>query len=824
MAKIVCNICDASFDDEGLDKCPVCGSELSKNDEPILKEESALIGDNAPEANEIFAEEVVAEAPVTKEEIVDEDVNTETDEELKPTGEFEYSAPFGEAPAYDEDVATEIYAEAIRMMESVTQDTPYIVFKKIADKLETIKGYKNADDLRKVCLDKAEMLCKESFYKEALSLESSSSRDDVERAILVFSRVLDYKDAREHIALCNEKLELLGDRNGGNAFDGSFAVKEKKVKEKKAKEKKPILDLKLKFDNKAILAAIISGAVALVVAIALLTVFLIVPSIKYGNATNLLERGKYSEAYSAYGELNEFRDSKERMEVIVILYAMELGAYDDAGEEMINTAIEELLATDHDVVVVYDHGYGDKKESVELSHDEKFTGIAAVTREGYKFVDYKLGDFGFEDGKANITVKAVWDGDYTVTVDLDGGEKKDANGDKINYPSEYSVDDEADIVFVNPTKVGYTFVGWSGSDITGTTMELKLPKGSYGDKEYKANWTANEYKLTYDANEGNVSVKNATVVFGSDYVMPIPTRTGYTFLGWADESGNIVEQEEAWSVASDLNLKALWEYQVYTITYSGAEKGVENPNSSTFIIGSPTIKLKTPKRDGYTFKGWYSDSKYSNKITQIDTSVLDDVTVYAKWEIIKYTVVYESEGTIAKKYLTFTVEDLPFKLPVDDGDNDFKAWVDEDYNEIAKIDRVGDVVIRAKYYDSSSKTYYVKDTDGYVVYEYNGSDATVDLSKKYNGKYIVGICDDAFTNSNKLTKVILGSHITFIGDSAFEGCSKLDTVTIPLSVTVIGKNAFYDCDSDLVIKCDATEKPSGWDKKWYGDSEYEFAD
>lgn len=812
MAKIVCDICDASFDDEGLDKCPVCGSELPKNDEPIT-EESALVADEEVE---------VEEAPIEEPAVEEENVDTQADEELKPTGEFEYSAPFSEAPELDEDVAAGIYDETVRMMESVTAETPYIVFKKIADKLESISGYKNSDDLRKVCLEKAEILRKEGLYKTAVTLESSSDTRDVEKAILTFVKIIDYKDSREHITLCNEKLELLGDQSVEAEIIPVPVVKEKKIKEKKIKVAKP------KAEGKKIpLAAIISGAVALVVAIALLTIFLIVPTIKYGNATNLLERGKYNEAYSAFGEIDEFRNSKERMEVIVVLYAMEKGSSEDASEEEINDIISSIHAEDHDVVVTYNYGFkvdgSYKTEVSELSYKDEFSGIVKLTREGYEFVKYEIEDFGFKDGKVNLKLKATWDGDYSIKVDLDGGVNKGSNGKEIEYPDEYSFADAEDIVFVNPTRDGYTFAGWSGSDITGMTMELKLQKGSFGDKEYKANWTANEYNVTYDANGGSVSVTGAKVLYGSDYVMPIPEKTGYTFKGWADPNGKIIEQTDAWSVANDVALKAVWEYEVYHITYNGVGSEDENPNSATFIIGSSNIKLKTPKRDGYTFKGWYSDAKFSTKITQIDTSVLQDVTIYAKWEIVTYNIVYEAEGTIAKKYLTFTVEDLPFKLPADDGEDDFKCWVDEEYKEISKIETVGDVIIRAKYYDSNNKINYIKEEDGYVVYSYSGTATKVDLSKKYNGSYIVGIFDGAFENATKLTEVVIGPSVKFIGASAFEGCTKLDTVTIPESVERIGKNAFLDCDSDLVIDCLASSKPSGWDKKWYGDSDYEFA-
>ena len=69
----------------------------------------------------------------------------------------------------------------------------------------------------------------------------------------------------------------------------------------------------------------------------------------------------------------------------------------------------------------------------------------------------------------------------------------------------------------------------------------------------------------------------------------------------------------------------------YSITYNlnGGTNNKENPTSYTKT--TPTITLRNPNKTGYTFSGWYSDSKFTNKVTTINTGSTGNKTLYAKW-------------------------------------------------------------------------------------------------------------------------------------------------------------------------------------------------
>ena len=57
-----------------------------------------------------------------------------------------------------------------------------------------------------------------------------------------------------------------------------------------------------------------------------------------------------------------------------------------------------------------------------------------------------------------------------------------------------------DLRAVNPSRDGYTFVGWSGTGINGRVTNLVIGKGSTGNRAYTANWekiTGVSYKVRH---------------------------------------------------------------------------------------------------------------------------------------------------------------------------------------------------------------------------------------------------------------------------------------------------------------------------------------
>lgn len=78
----------------------------------------------------------------------------------------------------------------------------------------------------------------------------------------------------------------------------------------------------------------------------------------------------------------------------------------------------------------------------------------------------------------DVTVDAV----YTLSYSLNGGSIAGGN------PSKYTAKSD-EFTLVNPTRTGYVFTGWTGTDLNGATMTVTIPTGSTGNRSYSATWT-----------------------------------------------------------------------------------------------------------------------------------------------------------------------------------------------------------------------------------------------------------------------------------------------------------------------------------------------
>lgn len=141
--------------------------------------------------------------------------------------------------------------------------------------------------------------------------------------------------------------------------------------------------------------------------------------------------------------------------------------------------------------------------------------------------------------------------DYSITYNLDGGEAPITN-----YTEYTSGTDEFELT--NPTKEGYTFVGWTGSsysrfmeqDYYLPKMEVKINKTDCGNKTYTANWVPNSYLVSFNSNGGAGTMSEQYFIY-DDVPQPLLKnefkRTGYVFAGWntkADGTGIAYNDEE----------------------------------------------------------------------------------------------------------------------------------------------------------------------------------------------------------------------------------------------------------------------------------------
>ncbi len=222
-----------------------------------------------------------------------------------------------------------------------------------------------------------------------------------------------------------------------------------------------------------------------------------------------------------------------------------------------------------------------------------------------------------------------------------------------------------------PERPGYTFDGWytDNGSFANQFTERKVPEN--GAKLY-AKWLVNKYTLTFHVNGGNeLEASEATkeIAFDSVYgELPIPTKTGFGFVGWFTESegGVQVKATDMYKVAGDVTLYAQW-------------KELKDIPTSVFDFGeyeTYIYKTKTNRTPDYVFTAedgeTYTEAEFTFKYKiQGESDYIEglplhggtyDVLVsrpadndYAKFEYL-YT------GVLIIEYISFDVEACWYKV------------------------------------------------------------------------------------------------------------------------------------------------------------------
>ena len=139
----------------------------------------------------------------------------------------------------------------------------------------------------------------------------------------------------------------------------------------------------------------------------------------------------------------------------------------------------------------------------------------------------------------------------------------------------------------------------------------------------------------------------------------------------------------------------------------GGTNAPENPPSYNV-----ETTLKAPTKDKYDFKGWYKDGEFTTQVTEIPQGSTGNITLYAKWEPVSYTITYELDGgtNVPENPASYNVETetITLKAPTKDK-YDFKGWYKdgEFTDEITEITQgsTGDITLYAKWLENYTITY-----------------------------------------------------------------------------------------------------------------------
>ena len=175
----------------------------------------------------------------------------------------------------------------------------------------------------------------------------------------------------------------------------------------------------------------------------------------------------------------------------------------------LNGAALKATWTPNQYTITFDSDGGSDVASITADYKSTVTKPADPTKEGYTFAGWSP-EFPETMPLNGAVLKATWTPiTYSISYNLDGGslEQGDTN------PEEYTIESEA-ITLKNPTKEGFEFTGWTGTDLTQATMTVTIAKGSIGNRTYTATWTpASGIRAIFrDSKTVNVYTVNGTLV------------------------------------------------------------------------------------------------------------------------------------------------------------------------------------------------------------------------------------------------------------------------------------------------------------------------
>lgn len=218
--------------------------------------------------------------------------------------------------------------------------------------------------------------------------------------------------------------------------------------------------------------------------------------------------------------------------------------------------------------ITYDTQGGSAVPSVNFLHPETITLPPAPTQTGYTFNGWFLNSTGgtalgatyATTSAANFTIYAQWTiNSYTITYDGNSntGGSAPASSSK-NYNETYTV-----LTFGTLAKNGYSFTNWNTTfdGVGGTAYNPGDTFTVTANVTLFAQWSAGSITVTYDSQGGNSFPNDSTTTGGTLSTSPgTPTRSGYTFNGWFENStgGTAITFPYLHGRTSNFTLYAQW--------------------------------------------------------------------------------------------------------------------------------------------------------------------------------------------------------------------------------------------------------------------------
>nr|WP_122012965.1 InlB B-repeat-containing protein [Maliibacterium massiliense] len=264
------------------------------------------------------------------------------------------------------------------------------------------------------------------------------------------------------------------------------------------------------------------------------------------------------------------------------------------------------------------------------------------TRDHYTFNGWKddLGATVRESASytinGDVVLTAQWNAvAYNITY---AGLEDSSFADQNPNPASYTIASDA-ITLQNPTRYGYTFLGWTGTGLTGASKNVTIPTGSTGDRAYTATWEEDHSvtkTLTYRVEhwlEGETTARAA---------QDIPVDI------WVGASTYSVQ-----SVAQ--NTYAGYDFKDYTINGTAVTLPVDVAEGTVIKVNYSTDDTDT-KQLTYRVEHWLEGETTARAAQDIPVSIWAGTDVYNVQSVAQNTYA-------GYDFANYTINDAPVTFP-----------------------------------------------------------------------------------------------------------------------------------------------------------------
>lgn len=265
-----------------------------------------------------------------------------------------------------------------------------------------------------------------------------------------------------------------------------------------------------------------------------------------------------------------------------------------------------------------------------------------------------------------------------------------------------------------PTRPGYRFTGWRGSD--GNNYAAGANYTTNAALTLTAQWQVITYQVTFDANGGSGAPSVQTKTHGTALQLSstVPTRSGYTFVGWgtnAKAQTATYQPGGTYNGNAALNLYAIWSVDytppsinsvnIYRCNSSGSESLSGECVAMIFTwsagitpgVSTYSTKVKVTYGDGTV---WYAETTSTEKsatITVGPTVIASEPNLFAT---ITLTDTQATEDNVTTRDVIIPTIGLPVDISPNENNVTLFGVCDDDkqglivHNNIEAQDIYGD--------------------------------------------------------------------------------------------------------------------------------------